>query len=304
MSVRIHDQLAQEIINALPNGSPIATLLHEQILAPEHEEDIFQRIEKILLHPQAQGILGGDRLDALRKALFTPREIAKLDTAIRGIFCVNCGAAIPDDASATSHGGNVFCTGCIRPVFYACDCGRYHEVAKGFGNMSRRVTKACLRCTGAEPYATLPARPDPRAWVYPEGMGPRQMPVPPRVQVNEADPFTPAPENLNPVPPPYFDDAATVPPRQPDFRLRDPRLNVANALRDIEEVMREVPEYDLDGPTILHGLAELPPNERTAYIGNIEDDTAQVYVRGADGVIRLRDGRPELPTQRHTPPRG
>lgn len=121
--------------------------------------DLMDEVVKILKLPYGQNVVSGKMMEALRKAILIPEEIAAFSQKVKAneLPCVGCGHEFHHQEVATISrvGGTatIYCLSCLEPEYVSCrTCAGSHEhLPKGFAKMmhNRHQCQTCKEGGGA-----------------------------------------------------------------------------------------------------------------------------------------------------------
>jgi len=93
----------------------------DQLSAPSHEADLIDTISKVISQRgRVRNILTDDRLDVLRSAIYSPRDLMRFNSVADSISCSNCGHALKDEHVAAVVAGSIYCSSCFTPTNIDC----------------------------------------------------------------------------------------------------------------------------------------------------------------------------------------
>lgn len=148
-----------QLLNMAKEGNPtafatfqelvdLATQVTDQLNHQDYEADLIGEIVDILGRRRAGTVLSGDALEALRKALLRPTEIAKFRAlANKAQSCDECGLPIPQMGLTTLYHGKVHCPGCAIPEVIACQvCKNPLNMPNAISRVIAKLNKECPIC--------------------------------------------------------------------------------------------------------------------------------------------------------------
>lgn len=162
--VRLTDDQAQWLLGLL-NGAlgrttnndaaVVANTIREQLASPRHFEDLVDVIARVVMDPRIQ-MLKSPQLDTLRKALLSPRELAKFSTVSKlARCCVRCAEPFTEYESATMLNGDAYCHRCAHPEYVTCrSCNGLVSVAGVQKTIQRHLQRHTCRPEDRVPMAT------------------------------------------------------------------------------------------------------------------------------------------------------
>ena len=128
----------------------LITSIREQVAAPEFHNDLLGTIADIFMAPSARTMLGSTTVTAIRKALFSPRELAKLNTTYKhNAHCYSCGRRFQTGEICTVHGNTFSCHACTEPSLFKCSggCESFHAFPSNYlMKRLRSIVKNCIGC--------------------------------------------------------------------------------------------------------------------------------------------------------------
>jgi hypothetical protein len=114
-----------------------------------HHGSLIDQIVELLKEPYSRNVLSGKTLNALRRAILLPEEMAKVAEAFRKeLACAACGKTFVNTEMAIFEAGPpvaFFCTRCTIPSFAAC------KVSSNCDGVSPLDQKALAKAIGNKP---------------------------------------------------------------------------------------------------------------------------------------------------------
>lgn len=150
----------------------IVASVKEQLRAPDHTHDLLSTVAEALADPRGRGI-GSTALDALRRSVLSPMELAKYQALLtRGNVCKSCGHELITDELCISHGRDFYCATCLSPEWVSChSCSEPIDVSGCRRTIERARKKHTCKPRVEDPPADVdrwvvvsaPSPPDPPA---------------------------------------------------------------------------------------------------------------------------------------------
>lgn len=125
-------------------GEMITTLeaqVNDQLVYGDgYRGDLIDVVAGLIGVGSGRGTLTPNVLKALREAILSPSQLAKVRTAVEKQACFRCGTDIGDGEMSCQHGRQTFCMNCVMPSYVRC--GQHHliDLNKKAGNVIGRVT--------------------------------------------------------------------------------------------------------------------------------------------------------------------
>jgi hypothetical protein len=141
-----------DLIDRDPSGSlaigEIGTLIRDQIASPTHEVDLIDTIAKALgTRGRVRSIFSDDKLELLRSAIFSPRDLIRLNSQASGCVCSNCSQPLKDEHMVGVVGENIYCTSCFTPTMTTCvHCKGSISLYEQLRKFLSKLYKDCERC--------------------------------------------------------------------------------------------------------------------------------------------------------------
>ena len=132
---------------SLING--IGAQITDQIDNPNHDKDLVDVVAKLVAAngQRARAFITDEKLNALRAAVFSPRELMKLKACMNVSNCVSCGRQLDDESLVTFLGGELYCSLCYTPTTAKCHgCGEAMSIYEALRNFIGRMSKKCKKC--------------------------------------------------------------------------------------------------------------------------------------------------------------
>ena len=123
-------------------------VIDEQLATPTHAKDLVDIVADILASPKAKVILTGDFLVALRLAILSPRELAKVNAlAAEWAGCTKCARKISDGGITSLYGQSPYCIHCHFPQSFNCpNCNSHQTLPDAIYRIIRKLIKECKVC--------------------------------------------------------------------------------------------------------------------------------------------------------------
>ena len=140
----------------LDEGSPMETAVYaavrEQLSAPNYESDLIELVADVVSKRNSPSYVSGERLEQLRKAVLSPREMATYRTMMREPLntCVMCGRKIVDGEVCSHTSGRVICLKCHAPKTVTCNNGHRLTLPSHFMKIINKLTRECVLCKQEE----------------------------------------------------------------------------------------------------------------------------------------------------------
>ena len=136
------EAMLQELVNAIDG----------QLNTPSHFDDLVDTIVKVVQEPRISS-LNRDHLALLRRALLSPRELAKFSALMnKRQDCTHCGRRLLDYEAITIVSGNVRCYQCSTPMVIHCpDCEGTIDVSGVGKSLQRQRQRHTCAAPGANP---------------------------------------------------------------------------------------------------------------------------------------------------------
>lgn len=152
MSVRISDEVARGLLKLVENAI-MAGPYHEddltilistrerlsQLLSDDNRnEELIDKIGKIVNHPYCSTQIGGRMLHDLRQVVLTELEVNKFINGPVILSCASCGSHIENYEAALPYDGEFHCLRCRHPEYIKCS----HESCDHVLPISTKLAKA------------------------------------------------------------------------------------------------------------------------------------------------------------------
>lgn len=123
--IRLHDEDGRRLLAGEPLGEDTIRMIREQLEHPDYYEDqLFDRIVKLLVNPNVKNSLNPSLLLALRDALLKPSEWATVWANEKSVQnCRGCGKRMENNEVMTVQEGATYCFNCLYPEYIGCTCG-------------------------------------------------------------------------------------------------------------------------------------------------------------------------------------
>lgn len=120
----------------------------DQIKAVNYDNDLIDTISRILgTRGRALNIINDAKLEQLRAAIFSPRELMRLKEMKDNIVCRDCSRPVMDETVVIYINGSVYCTACYIPPQVSCqNCNNPVNVYDPMQRLIRKATKECEHC--------------------------------------------------------------------------------------------------------------------------------------------------------------
>ena len=159
--IRLNNEIGRLLLDLLDNeegrrilqwSGEVSSIIRQQLDAPTHYNDLVDTIAKVVQDPRVNKIQGSS-LDALRKAILQPVELARFRTMAdkhTNMQCGRCGTGLADYETTTIISGMVYCYRCAYPEVVTCQT--CHETVPVTG-INRTTQRALERhsCVGPRP---------------------------------------------------------------------------------------------------------------------------------------------------------
>jgi hypothetical protein len=118
--------------------------IEEQLNNPNHEADLIDTIVKLLTMRNAKLVSGPAVLENLRKAVLSPKELARANALMNTAQnCIKCNRQLIDGETVTIIEQTMYCVSCYPPsVVYCVGCKNHISV----NSISRVITKEIKGC--------------------------------------------------------------------------------------------------------------------------------------------------------------
>ena len=159
--IRLNNEIGRLLLDLLDNeegrrilqwSGEVSSIIRQQLDAPTHYNDLVDTIAKVVQDPRVNKIQGSS-LDALRKAILQPVELARFRTMAdkhTNMQCGRCGTGLADYETTTIIQGMIYCYRCAYPEVVTCQT--CHETVPVTG-INRTTQRALERhsCVGPRP---------------------------------------------------------------------------------------------------------------------------------------------------------
>jgi hypothetical protein len=129
-----------------PKVVKLVEQLEEQLSTPQHDHDLIDTVVR-LIGPggRRQNIYAStERLDQLRTAILSPRELMKLSAEASKPNCTSCGRVLQDEHIMSMVGSNTYCVKCFVPT--AIHCNRCDSPLSVYDSLTRLINRARKDC--------------------------------------------------------------------------------------------------------------------------------------------------------------
>lgn len=133
----------------------LETQVNDQLIYGDgYRGDLIDVVAGLVGVGSGRGTLTPNVLKALREAILSPSQLAKVRTAVEKQACFRCGTDIGDGEMSCQHGRQTFCMNCVMPSYVRC--GQHHliDLNKKAGNVIGRVTTKmigeCPQCAAQQ----------------------------------------------------------------------------------------------------------------------------------------------------------
>ncbi len=115
----------------------------------DHTGELIELIAGVLMEADSRNVIGGDTLEALRRAVLLPREYATAKRLIneKARFCSTCGHQFADMEIASFYRGAMMCVDCLIPTTVGCrQCKRQLALPNALQRIIPKLRKECPHC--------------------------------------------------------------------------------------------------------------------------------------------------------------
>lgn len=151
--IRLSDEQGQFLVGFLVGdmGEPFRSLrdhLQQQLDAPDHQEDLIETIASIVNSSTAKVAMPNVFVDALRRAILSPRELSRLK-ALKDTHqkCGSCERELQSGEMVSLHNQLPLCIACRTPTSYACPkCHGKIGMPTGIMRIIKKSIVECVTC--------------------------------------------------------------------------------------------------------------------------------------------------------------
>lgn len=150
--IRLTNEQGMTVLNALqaagdPSLEPVTQLIQDQIARPSHEMDLVDTVAKVIgSRGRVRNVFTDDKLETLRSAIFSPRELMRLRDQVDQMHCAGCAIPLREEQLIGTVGEQIFCTRCMIPAYTVCGHGHLLDIQDSVSRLHRKAVKDCSAC--------------------------------------------------------------------------------------------------------------------------------------------------------------
>lgn len=168
--IRLTDEQGRLVVEALRQHGELpgtCEQIDEQLANPQHDADVVSTVQSMIGdRGLVRQIFTDHKLEALRVAIFSPRELMRLRQTAGMLACQSCGRDVVDEQVVTFVGGVLYCNLCVLPRMARCHscAGDFIDVSVAVRTAVNKATKACAKCS---PPKAQPKKVEKDPWFIP-----------------------------------------------------------------------------------------------------------------------------------------
>jgi hypothetical protein len=154
--IRLSNDQALTILNLIKNfattpGHPLDNIMQniqDQLASTTHDTDLVDTVARLIGdRGRARNLLTDPKLELLRQAIYSPRELMRLRQVADRMACSSCSNEIQDEQAVCFVGTVLYCSTCIIPSVAACsNCHHAVSIHKALSAAIKKGTAGCEHC--------------------------------------------------------------------------------------------------------------------------------------------------------------
>ena len=126
----------------------VGKLISDQVAAPSHESDLIDTIARVInQRGRARNVMTDERLEVLRSAIFSPRDLMRFNATVDAVCCASCGNSVRNESMVGIIDGNAYCSLCFTPTNITCTgCRGSIYIFDSLNKMMKNLRTKCDAC--------------------------------------------------------------------------------------------------------------------------------------------------------------